>query len=183
MLLQGLAQNADALVEIGLGLDLAVNLRDQRRQFLPLLLFDVIAESLKNRVGRILRQIGLAGRDRFGEIAVRQLLARLRVGGVHGVVLGAHFVVEALIAGSTLAVDGIGSLAVKLEHHAQLGQSAAYVALLPCIHGGIMDLLFVLAELLVFLFLAVDFRQQLQERELPSGRSCSTFCKASRACG
>ena len=51
---------------------------------------------------------------------------------------------------------------VEFEHHAQLGESAADVALLPGIHGGFVDLLFVLAELLVFLLLAIDFREQLQ---------------------
>ena len=60
-------------------------------------------------------QISLAGRDGFGEIAVRELLARFGIRRVHGVVLGAHFVVETLIAGTTLAIDGIGSLAGRVR--------------------------------------------------------------------
>ena len=58
MLIERLAQNIDALVQIGLGLDLPVDRSDEGRQFLPLLLLDVVSEGLKNRVVRILGQIG-----------------------------------------------------------------------------------------------------------------------------
>src|SRR5271165_5169794 len=159
MLLQGLAQNTDTLVKIRFGLNLPVYLRDQRRQLLALLFFDVIPKGLKNRIVRILGQIGLAGRDRFGKIAIRQLFARLRVGRVHGIVLGAHFVVKSLVAGPALALDAVRSLAIKFEHQAQLGQSAAHIALLPGLQSSLVDLLLVLTELLVVLFLAVDFGQ------------------------
>ena len=118
MLLKSFAQNADTLVQVRLDLNLSIDLGDQGRQFLPLLLLDVIAEGLKYRIGRILRQIGLAGGDGFGKIAIRELLARLRVSGVHRIVLGTHFVIKALVAGATFAIDGVGCFAVKLEHDA-----------------------------------------------------------------
>src|SRR6266536_3975403 len=51
MLLQGLTKNTDAFIKVRLRFNLTIDLRNQRRQILPLLLFDVIAESLKNRIG------------------------------------------------------------------------------------------------------------------------------------
>ena len=121
----------------GSDFDLPVDGGDQSRHLLPLLLFNVIAQRLEDRVVRILGQVRLACRaPALAKLSVRQLLARLGVGGVHGVVLGAHFVVETLVARAAFAIDRIRRLAVQLQHHAQLGQRAADVALLPGVHGG-----------------------------------------------
>ena len=52
------------------------------------------------------------------EIVLGEMSARLGIGGVHGIVFGAHFVVEALISGAALAIDGIRSAAIEIEHDA-----------------------------------------------------------------
>jgi len=77
-------------------------------------------------------------------------------------VLGADFVIEALVIGAALAIDGVRGAPVQFQHYAQLGERIAYVAFVPRFHGGAMNLLFLLTEFLIFLLLAVDLRQQLQ---------------------
>ncbi len=74
----------------------------------------------------------------------------------------ANFVVEALIIGATLAINGVRCPPVKFEHDSQLGQSAADIAFMPGVDRGPMNLFFFLAQLVVFLLLPVYFADQLQ---------------------
>src|SRR5580704_5343507 len=162
MQVERLLQNVDALIQIGLGFDLTVYGSHKGRQLLPLLFFSVILERLKNRVGGILGQISVTGCERLAEIMFRQLFARLGVRRVHGIVLRAHLVVKALIRSAAFGAGNIGSAAVQFQNYGELAERTADVALLPGIHGGAMNLRLLLAQLVVLLFLAIDFRNQLQ---------------------
>ena len=88
------------------------------------------------------------------------MLAHFRVGIVKGVVFRANLIVKSLIAGS-LRTGRIGSPPVQFQYQCQLGQGVADFSLLPGVHGSMMQLLFFLAQAVIFLFLAVHLPQQL----------------------
>ena len=118
------------------------------------------------------------------KITLRQLFARFGISRVHGIVLGADFVVESLVAGAAFAIGTVRCLAIKFEHQTQLGERAAYVAFLPGIQRSLVDLFFVLTELFVVPFLTVDLSQQLQGARLFRPQLQDILRRASRkACG
>ncbi len=61
MLIQRLAQNVHALVQVRLAFDLAIHGSDESGEFLPLVLLDVVFQGLKDGVVRVLDQVRLAG--------------------------------------------------------------------------------------------------------------------------
>ena len=66
-------------------------------KFLPLLFLDVVLESLKDGIARILCKIGLATFASLAEVVLSEEPARLGIRGVHRVVFGTDLVVKRLI--------------------------------------------------------------------------------------
>src|SRR5229473_6308882 len=118
MEIERLAQNINPLLEIRFSLYLTIERGNESGELLPLLFLDVVLESLENCIARILGQVSLTGVHGLAEIVLGEVSPRLSIGGVHGVVFRAHLVVEALVVGATLAIDGIRGAPVEIEHHA-----------------------------------------------------------------
>src|SRR5580704_6723686 len=110
----------------------------------------------------IFGEISFAEHDGFFEIVLGDTLTGLGVSRVHGVMLGADLVVEALISGAAFRVGHVGSAAVEIENDAEFAEGAADIAVLPGIHGGAVNLSFLLAQLVVFLLEAIYLGGQLQ---------------------
>src|SRR5579863_1493940 len=162
MLLQGFFQNVHAFIKVSLGLHLPVDGGNERRKLLPLLLFNVVLERLKERVVWILRQVGFAGGERLAEVSVAEMLLGLDIRGVHRVMFGADLVVKALVGGATLRSRSIGGAPVQFQDHRQLAECAADVSLLPRFHRRAVNLGLLLAQLVVFVLSAINLRNELQ---------------------
>ena len=100
----------------------SIDLGDTRRHVLPLPFFHVELERLEQRVPRIFPQILLADRQSRGKISIHQVLARLLVGTLDQIVLGADLVIKILVRDAPIGRGRIRNAPVQLNQPLELGQ-------------------------------------------------------------
>ncbi len=177
---QGLAKQVDLRLEIRFGLEPTVDVSDEGRELLALLIFDVELERLKERVPGIPREEVSTYLERASKRPVGEVSPCVGVPGVDRVVLGADLVVEALIGAGGIRGRGVGGPPIEVEHELHLAQCLADLAVLPRVHCGLIQIGFLTPQPDVLLLVGLDLLEQRVARG-SLGRSTRAFCSASRA--
>ena len=159
--LERIFQYAHPPVQVRFRVHPPVGLRDHLRQPLPLPLFHVELERLKQRVVGIFRQILPAHRHGSFKIVGRQIALGFLVGILERVVLRVDLVVEILIRAAAPGVR-FRQIPIHRHQHFELAQRLRHLAFFPSLHGRLVETRLVFTHPRDFALAPPHFGQQTQ---------------------